>query len=210
MIKSKKELSFYIMADMMMNRGKFKYTIKDRIRNVFLPDYIMQYMKSMRYVSYISENKHLVNPYFKIIGYFHALRFRKLGIKLGFSIGAKVFGYGLVIPHYGSIVVGKGNKIGNYAVMHTNTCITTHTKIIGNGLNMGTGAVLTSKIQIGNNCSINANTVVNKSFGSNLIIAGYPAYKIKDAEAWYLHDGEPYSTRVRMVEDLKCKIHLDC
>ncbi|MCS3100021.1 hypothetical protein NXW38_07750 [Bacteroides ovatus] len=32
--------------------------------------------------------------------------------KLGFSIGYDVFDYGLVIPHYGTIVVGNTNRIG--------------------------------------------------------------------------------------------------
>lgn len=38
---------------------------------------------------------------------YYKWRYRKLGLKLGFSIGYKCFGYGLVIPHYGTIVVGE-------------------------------------------------------------------------------------------------------
>ncbi len=47
-----------------------------------------------------------------------------LGMKLGYSIGYKCFSYGLVLPHYGTIVVGNSNRIGKYAVLHTSTCIT--------------------------------------------------------------------------------------
>lgn len=36
MIKSKKELSFYIMADSMMNRGYFKPSLKERVKNTFI------------------------------------------------------------------------------------------------------------------------------------------------------------------------------
>ena len=53
--------------------------------------------------------------------YYYKYRFRKLGMKLGFTISENVFGYGLVIPHYGTIVVGSGNRVGNYAVLHTST-----------------------------------------------------------------------------------------
>lgn len=56
-----------------------------------------------------------------------------MGIKLGFSIGYDVFGYGLHIPHYGTIVVNGICKIGNYAVLHTSTCIGGAGKVIGDG-----------------------------------------------------------------------------
>ena len=52
MIRSKQELDFYIKADYMMNRGNFKPTLKQRIKNLFAPDYIMQYLEAMRKVSY--------------------------------------------------------------------------------------------------------------------------------------------------------------
>lgn len=67
MIKSKQELRFFIMADMMMNRGKFKWSLKDRIKHLFLPDNIMCYLKSMRYCDYLS-NHQLLTPPKKNIG----------------------------------------------------------------------------------------------------------------------------------------------
>lgn len=51
-IRNKKELKFCLMADRMMNRGKFKWSIKDRLKNMFLPDYIMDYLVIMRKTSY--------------------------------------------------------------------------------------------------------------------------------------------------------------
>lgn len=61
-------------------------------------------------------------------------------MKLGFTISENVFGYGLVIPNYGTIVVGSGNQIGNYSVLHTSTCISAGRKRIGDGLYLSTGA----------------------------------------------------------------------
>ncbi len=209
MIRSKKELKFYIMADMMMNRGKFKWSVKDRIKHLLLPDYVMRYLKSMRYISYMSDNKRITPPpVLGLWGLYHFFRFRRLGIKLGFSIGSKAFGYGLVIPHYGTIVVGGSNRIGNYAVLHTSTCISDNGKVIGDALYLATGAKITSKIQLGNNVSIGANSVVNKSFDSNIMIAGSPARIIKDAEAWYVRDGESYYRKVQLIEELKNRMNL--
>lgn len=202
MISSKKELKFYIAADMMMNRGKFKWTFKDRIRNLFLPDSIMRYLKSMRYLQYLSENKRIA-PIDFIWKLFHYQRFIRLGKKLGFSIGYKTLGYGVVIPHYGTIVVGSSNRIDNYAVLHTSTCITDNKKVIGDAAYVSTGVKITSKVSIGDNVSFGANSLVNKDFPSNSMVAGMPAKVIKSADAWYIRDGDKYQERVSAVEVLK-------
>lgn len=132
-----------------------------------------------------------------------------MGRKLGVSIGSNVFGYGLVIPHYGTIVVGGSNKCGNYCVLHTSTCITDNGKSIGDALYLSTGAKITSKVTIGDNVSVGANSVVNKSFiEGNSMIAGAPAKVIKPMDAWYIRDGQLYSERVKIVENLKHKMKL--
>lgn len=207
MISSKTELKFYIMADMMMNRGKYKWSLKDRIKHIVLPDYIMRYLKSMRYCAFYS-NVHHITPPDLILRPFHEIRYRKLGIKLGFSIGVNTLGYGVVIPHYGTIVVGNSNRLGNYAVLHTSSCISDNGKTIGDALYLATGAKMTSKLTLGNNISIGANSVVNKSFDSNCMIAGTPAIRIKDAEAWYIRDGKEYTDKVDCIEQLKAKLNL--
>lgn len=206
MISSKRELKFYIMADMMMNRGKFKWSLIDRIKHLFLPDYVMCYLKSMRYCAYYTECQGITPPLFLKI--YHGIRYRKLGLKLGFSIGSRSLGYGVVIPHYGTIVVGGSNRIGNYAVLHTSTCISDNSKIIGNALYLATGAKMTNQLILGDNVSVGANSVVNKSFPSNCMIAGAPAVRIKEAIAWYERDGETYVNKIKRIEELKQKMNL--
>lgn len=139
---------------------------------------------------------------------YHGFRFRRLGIKLGFSIGANTLGYGVVLPHYGTIVVGGSNRIGNYAVLHTSTCISDNSKVIGNALYLATGAKMTSPLTLGDNVSVGANSVVNKSFGPDCMIAGTPAKRIKDAQAWYIRDGEAYANKVKLIEELKAKMSI--
>ncbi len=207
MIFSKTDLKFYIMADMMMNRGKYKWSLKDRIKHFVMPDYIMRYLKSMRYCAYYHNVQHITPPDL-ILRPFHEIRYRKLGIKLGLSIGVNTLGYGVVIPHYGTIVIGNSNRIGNYAVLHTSSCISDNGKTIGDALYLASGAKMTSKLTLGNNISIGANSVVNKSFDSNCMIAGTPAIRIKDAEAWYIRDGKEYTDKVDCIEQLKAKLNL--
>ena len=106
------------------------------------------------------------------------------GMKLGFTIAENVFGYGLVIPHYGTIVVGSGNHIGNYAVLHTSTCVTAGNKIIGDGMYLSTGAKVLGDIELGNFTTIGANAVVNKSEESNCLLVGIPAEKKRYEDTW--------------------------
>lgn len=98
--------------------------------------------------------------------------------------------------------------MGNYAVLHTSTCISDNGKVIGDALYLATGAKMTSKVTIGDNVSVGANSVVNKSFGSNIMIAGAPAIRIKEAQAWYIRDGESYNRKVQQTEELKKKMNL--
>lgn len=98
--------------------------------------------------------------------------------------------------------------MGNYAVLHTSTCISDNGKIIGDSLYLATGAKMTSKVTIGDNVSIGANSVVNKSFDSNVMIAGTPAVRIKEVQAWYIRDGEFYNRKVQQTEELKKKMNL--
>lgn len=119
-----------------------------------------------------------------VLKYYYKLKVHKLGIKRGFIISENVFDYGLVIPHYGTIAVGNGNYIGNYAVLHTSTCLTAGKKNIGDGLYLSTGAKVLGDIELGNFTTIGANAVVNKSEGSNCLLVGIPAVKKRNEDTW--------------------------
>lgn len=140
------------------------------------------------------------------IAKFYNFKLSRLKIRLGFSIGTNIFGYGLVIPHYGTIVVGSGNCVGNYCVLHTSICITAGHKKIGNSFYCSTGAKILNDISIGDNVTVGANAVVNKSIGDNCLMVGVPAScKRNEEEPW--HKGK-YAERVKMCEDLKERMKL--
>ena len=202
-IHNKKELRFYLMADRMINRGTFKRNLFRLIVEFFFADRIMAFLRSMRKYSYYKNRKGLFSSLLK--GYYY-LQFRKWSHELGFSIGCDSLGYGLLLPHYGTIVVGR-NMIGNYAVLHTSTCITGNDKIIGNALYLGTGAKMTRKVILGDNVSVGANSLVNNSFPEgNCLLVGTPAVKKKSEVAWYERDGELYNDRVKRIEALKIEM----
>ena len=188
---------------MMMNRGYFKLSFSKRLLRLFIHDTIMDYLVVMRKFSYYS-NCVGGGILTSVKSIFYKLRYRSLGMKLGFSIGENVFGYGLVIPHYGTIVTGYTNRIGNYAVLLNSTCIADNGKIIGDGLYMSTGEKINSKVVLGNVITVAANSVVNKDvMRDNCLLAGMPAKVVKDSPIWFIRDGETFSERVKRIEELK-------
>lgn len=216
-VRSRKELKFYLAADMMMNRRVFSYTLRQRIKNILCPDYIMRYLNSMRkcsYYNYKFKNRHGVVG--RIVGGVHLLLFcyyyscyLRLGIKLGFSIGFDCFGYGVWLPHHGTIVCGENNRLGKYACLHTSSCITATGKKIGDNCLIATGAKLINHFDLGNNIMISANSVLNHQIdGDGFLLAGAPA-KIKKSlnEPWWYSE-HPLFREVEAIEQLKCKMGL--
>jgi len=119
-----------------------------------------------------------------------------------------VFGYGLVIPHHGTIEVGDQNRVGNYAVLHSCVCISAKEKIIGNGLYCSTGAKIIGNVSLGDWVTLGANAVVNRSFGDYCLLTGVPAEFKKNKTGWA--QGK-YADRMAACEKLKKKWDIpDC
>lgn len=95
----------------------------------------------------------------------------------------------MVIPHYGTIVVGPDNRCGNYCVLHTSICITGEKggKRIGDALYASSGCRINKPITLGSNVQICSNSVVNKSFAEeNIVLGGMPAViKKTNVKPWY-------------------------
>lgn len=104
----------------------------------------------------------------------------RLATRLGFTIPKNVFGPGLCIVHYGTIVVSPLAKVGAHCRIHPGTSIGDYNGApqLGDHVYVGPGAKLYGPIQIGNNVAIGANSVVNQSFESNITLAGAPAHVV--------------------------------
>ena len=109
----------------------------------------------------------------------------RLATRLGFSIPKNVFGPGMCIVHYGTIVVNPAAHIGSNCRIHPSTSIGDYNGVptLGDNVYVGPGAKLFGNITIGDNVAIGANSVVNNSFGSNITIAGVPAREINSIGA---------------------------
>ena len=174
MIANKKELRFYIMADRMMNRGYFKLSLSKRLLRMLYPDHVMNYLEHMRKFSYYENHRSGIVGKWRY--FWHKSRYYQLGLKCGFSIGKDCFGYGLTLLHYGSIVVGQRNRIGNYAILFPASCIVDDGSVIGDGLFMATGAVISKQLVLGDAVNVAANSVLAQSCPEgHVTFAGAPA-----------------------------------
>ena len=204
MITTKKELEFYIMADRIMAGLPDSASAKECIMN-FLKEILgiyktSEYLKAMRkYVYYFNTDEKRITG--KVKRAYWKYRYKKLGQKLGFSIGFNAFGYGLLIPHDGTIVVNGNCRIGNFAVLHTCTCIGGVGKQIGDALYLATGAQIMRPLTLGDNVMVGANSLVNKSFGSGILLVGSPAeVKRQNLKPWYEEQGLPWKERAEKLK----------
>jgi len=149
----------------------------------FLGDDIWKFQRLLRRLEYLKNCKRSVLG--KVCFLFSYYCWRKLGIKLGFSIPLNVFGPGLAIAHQGTIVVNETAKVGANCRIHvcvnigTGAGLTDAAPVIGNNVYIGPGVKMFGKIVIADGIAIGANAVVNKSFlEPGITIAGVPARKI--------------------------------
>lgn len=92
-------------------------------------------------------------------------------------------GSGLFLPHSVGIVIGHEVVMGDNCEIFQNVTIGSNRKeldgrfmpIIGNNVSIGSGAVVVGPIIIGDNVVIGANSFVDKSIPSNVVVAGCPA-----------------------------------
>lgn len=183
MIKSKEQLKFYIKSDEIANGFKRNST-KDIISLYFLNE-IAIFLRLLRKCEYYKNN---ISINSKFLYVFFKIRLRKQSIKLGFSIPENVFGPGLSIPHYGTIVVNSNAKVGANCRIHVCTNIgasggSSLAPKIGDNVYIAPGVKIFGDIIIGNNIAIAANSAVNKSFTTEgVLIGGVPAKIISEID----------------------------
>jgi serine O-acetyltransferase len=183
MILSKEDYINYLEADRIA-LGRNKTGFLDKLIRLISPDYIWDFQRLLRKTEYYKNVKKngFVN---KLTYLFLKVKYKKLSIKLGFTIPENVFGPGLAIVHYGTIVVNQNVKVGANCRIHVGTNIgasggTNKAPQIGDNVYIAPGAKIFGDIRIPNNCAIGANSVVTKSFEEEgMMIAGIPAKIIK-------------------------------
>lgn len=179
MIKSRSDYKKYLKKDLIQT-GIYGKKIYCRLTD---PRYKLY--KLLRYTEYRYNCK--TKFYNKIFNKLSLIKYTRFSNKFGISIPINVVDEGLTIVHIGPIIISSKAKIGKNCRIHVGVNIGNApakgidgAPVIGNNVYIGPGAKIFGGITIGDNVAIGANAVVNKSFESNITIAGVPAKKISD------------------------------
>jgi serine O-acetyltransferase len=184
MITSRSELKLFLQKDFEARKYKYRPYSNDKSLYGRILYYILkandigwQWNKLFRKAEYYKNKKQ------HSLCYAILYRYHKLSMKLGYGMPLNVFGYGLNMMHYGTVVVNDRAKIGNHCSINIDVVIGQNKlgkcPVIGDNCKIHPGAKIFGDITIGDNVEIGANAVVNKSFPSNVVIAGVPAKIIK-------------------------------
>jgi serine O-acetyltransferase len=146
---------------------------------VFLSRLLFNY--PFRFIAFyrLSQKYPKSNP----LGLFYRLLYRRYGVKYGIQIPLSVqIGKGLLLPHFGGIVVNSQSKIGdNCTLLHNVTIGNTKrgekkgAPNIGSRVYIGPGAVIVGGITVGDNVLIAPNSYVNLDVPSHSVVIGNPA-----------------------------------
>ncbi|MCI4671339.1 MAG: serine acetyltransferase [Bacteroidia bacterium] len=184
MIQSRTDYQKYLEADRIALKIKSGGNpLVKLVKNIFFPHYIWKFQKLLRKVEFHTNRKKGLLG--KVVFAYHKYHFRRLSLRLGFSIPPNCFGPGLAIVHYGTIVVNSNARIGANCRIHVCTNIGAsggkpEAPQIGDNVYIGPGAKIYGDIQLANNTAIAANAAVGKSFfEENTLIGGIPAKVIK-------------------------------
>lgn len=183
MILSKEDYINYLEDDRLALGRKETGFFGKLVRSIS-PDYIWDFQRLLRKLEYY-KNVKKNGVCDKIIYLYLRLKYKKLSVKLGFTIPENVFGPGLAIVHYGTIVINQNVKVGANCRIHVDTNIgasggTNKAPQIGDNVYIAPGVKIFGDIKIPSNTAIGANSVVTKSLDEqNMMIAGIPAKIIK-------------------------------
>ena len=178
MITTKSELKYYMAQDAIALRCENKKHPR------LVGDEVWKFQIILRKAEYYDNLYKKRKKQYTLHRAWYKFLFHKHSVKLGFSIPLHVFGPGLSIAHYGTIVVNSAARVGKNCRLQegvnigaTNGSISA--PVIGDNVFIGTGAKIIGDISIADDVAIGANAVVVKSITEpGVTYGGVPAKKI--------------------------------
>lgn len=180
MIYTRQDLYYYLSEDLKRFNNK-KPSLKDLILHNEVW-YLYHYVRHLRYVEYYTNKKKI-----SILYIYHFLRYKRLGFKLKITIYPNTVDSGLRIYHTGDFIhIKKTCQIGKNCTLLPGVVFGNkyededHAPVkVGNNCYIGLGVKIFGSIQIGDNVTIGANSIITKNIPDNVVVAGIPAKIIK-------------------------------
>lgn len=189
MIKTRKDLQFYISEDKKRNliptswMGYILHLLAGHENTA-----AFRYIKCMRHLEYHLNNAE-GNYYHKLLSYYYKIKHSRMGFRYNLNIRPNTCGYGLRILHLsggGGVhlnIIRAGNYCGfNSGVLLGNKDSQENRPVLGDYVSFGPGAKAFGKIVIGNNVFVASNAVVVRDVPDNCIVGGVPAKILKYKE----------------------------
>lgn len=185
MIRTRKDLSFYLKEDAKRNdiNNKLKYWIKIFVESENAC--VFRYIKCMRFCEYHLNNSS--NLFHKLCYYAYKFKLSRLGRKYNIQIPPNTCGYGLRLMHLsgGGGILLNIKKCGNYCGFNSGVLLGNidnqeNRPTLGDYVAFAPGAKAFGNITIGNNVFVAPNAVVTKDIPDNVIVGGVPAKIIKE------------------------------
>ena len=184
MIQNKSELRYFLEQDAIALRTK------GRKRPKLFGDEVWKYQIILRKAEYYSNSFKAGKKRVAFHYFWYKFLLKRTSIRLGFSIPINVFGPGLSIAHYGTIVVNASARVGKNCRLQEGVNIGStggshNAPKIGDNVFIGTGAKIIGDISIADGVVIGANAVVIKSIDEkNVTYGGVPAKKISSNNSY--------------------------
>lgn len=178
MINSKEDYLYYLKRD------KIALGKANASRPKIIHDEIWKFERLLRKTEYYHNCR---KDFFgKLYGTYLQAKYYRARLKHNTYIPLNVFGPGLSIAHFGSIVVNGNARIGENCRIQESTTIgatngATTAPCLGNNVFLGSGARVVGDIRVADNVAIGANAVVVKNIdASGTTWGGVPAKQISN------------------------------
>ena len=184
MIQSKKDLKYYLTADSARYNNQTPNILDFMLHNEKW--YIYHYVRHLRYTEYYLNCYGRKHPLFL----WHFFCYKRLSFKLRITIYPNTVGPGVRIYHVGDFIhVGTQCSIGSHCTLLPGVVFgnkyeqeNNNIIIVGDNCYFGLGAQIFGTINIGNNVTVGANSVITKNIPNNAVVGGIPARILKIKE----------------------------
>ena len=182
------------MINLIINRIEFEHLKKDLYRRFLKHKDKSIYWKIKFYWKYPQYRTLFYYRMTKSInlrllrGFFRRLYYKNYK-KFGLEIHTPKLGGGIIMPHWGRILINAKEVGDNLYIFHNVTIGNDYksgTPKIGNNVLIGTGSIILGNITIGDNVVIGAGSCVMIDIPSNSLVTGNPAKIFKSIEPDYM------------------------
>jgi serine O-acetyltransferase len=201
MIRNFQDLKRYQKEDLAAN-GLASWRWWDRFRNPAIA-----FERKLRRTEFVLNT--LQGPRWKMCRAYCRRSLRVSGMKLGFTIPPNVFGPGLSLPHWGTIVVNPKSRVGARCRMHPGVCLGWHDgKVpkLGDDCYLGPGAKVYGGVVLGDKTKVGPNAVVGRSYPEGGAVLVAPREYNVRAQAAIAEVTAPVAVKPTMMKPIAAKV----